>query len=411
MAPPLGKKLFVIHYDGCWGRIRHGSITRADYKGGKLKCLTLDGDILQYMDLRKEVLSLLGEELSSEAEVYMACLISGSFYSITHDDHLMHMWAHLKPAPDKRFHMYVGSKSQNPCKTSSSKTNESYGNELGENIMLGDGLSQDKHLMTTTVATVINDWADVIISGQAFDDAPEMDNDSVTKMVEMPDCEFGEDGNGLSDSSDEDEADRHGFVHKEDYGPIVDLNAGYFSSHSSLEDDAEYVPNESEDEFDSENEGHYAYDDEELTVVKARNEWEMEIEKEGEEEFNSLMRLTENVFEKEENERINDPDPTVRVGELVEGMEWESMNEARACFKKYAIERNFSYKQVKNVKKRIRLVCKDVTCGWKLLASTKADKITVKLRSISGVHTCQADGKNKNSHAFSLGYARIGRFC
>ncbi|KAL5728722.1 hypothetical protein ACHQM5_001772 [Ranunculus cassubicifolius] len=73
--------------------------------------------------------------------------------------------------------------------------------------------------------------------------------------------------------------------------------------------------------------------------------------------------------------------------ELVKGMTWRTMNECRMFFKKYAVERHFSYKQEKNCSRRFELKCLDKTCPWRMKVSRKTNDRTVALRKIEGDHT------------------------
>ncbi|KAF9598593.1 hypothetical protein IFM89_028262 [Coptis chinensis] len=63
----------------------------------------------------------------------------------------------------------------------------------------------------------------------------------------------------------------------------------------------------------------------------------------------SLGKIGSNLFQKEQNqERVNIP----KVGQLVKGMEWRTMEECRKFFKSYGIDNTFSFKHNKNDKKR-----------------------------------------------------------
>ncbi|KAF5205474.1 hypothetical protein FRX31_004939, partial [Thalictrum thalictroides] len=219
------------------------------------------------------------------------------------------------------------------------------------------------------------------------------------------------DGDDLEDKGSEgDEIERLVFDVGESFGPIVSQEAKYYNSES--EDELPVDGDEFHDEVLVAPSSMHAADDSdtdssekedgiiaEKETPKAQANVEHEIPEVGDEEL-KFRELAKNIFEEEDNERDRDSvlEP---IPELVPNMQWRTMKECRLFFRTYAIQKNFTWKQVKNDKKRYKLSCSHKNCGWFIRASTKNDNHTVQLRKYSDLHTCESNASNKNLHCNS----------
>ncbi|KAF9595645.1 hypothetical protein IFM89_001546 [Coptis chinensis] len=76
-------------------------------------------------------------------------------------------------------------------------------------------------------------------------------------------------------------------------------------------------------------------------------------------EIDEFVKSTRNLYEAEDNERIEDPALGTTNFSLTKGMTWRTILECRKFMKDMTIAQKFSFKQKKNDKTRYKLVCKD----------------------------------------------------
>ncbi|KAF5204245.1 hypothetical protein FRX31_006167, partial [Thalictrum thalictroides] len=79
----------------------------AEYKGGRRRNLELDGDELNMIDLKKEIMEFMGEDSTELANaMQLSCVIESCKFELTTDNALMEMWKKLMPAADRKFHIF-----------------------------------------------------------------------------------------------------------------------------------------------------------------------------------------------------------------------------------------------------------------------------------------------------------------
>ncbi|KAF5192108.1 hypothetical protein FRX31_018304 [Thalictrum thalictroides] len=104
----LGVKKFMAHFGGNWENVKPGTTELADYKGGRRRNLELDGDELNMIDLKKEIMEFMGEDSTELANaMQLSCVIESCKFELTTDNALMEMWKKLMPAVDRKFHIFV----------------------------------------------------------------------------------------------------------------------------------------------------------------------------------------------------------------------------------------------------------------------------------------------------------------
>ncbi|KAF6151519.1 hypothetical protein GIB67_016331 [Kingdonia uniflora] len=79
------------------------------------------------------------------------------------------------------------------------------------------------------------------------------------------------------------------------------------------------------------------------------------------EEFDEVDGYTNNIFEEEENELFQDL-PDVQYKELLVGMQWPTIYDAREYLRKFVVIRKFEFNYVKNESYRMRMKCTNENC-------------------------------------------------
>ncbi|KAF6172098.1 hypothetical protein GIB67_029516 [Kingdonia uniflora] len=151
----------------------------------------------------------------------------------------------------------------------------------------------------------------------------------------------------------------------------LDAEEGYYSTHTSLEDDC--IPTQED------------------------------IDK-HDEELRNFVENTQNIFSEE-----GDSTPIKNVvreyDELKIGMVWGNVFEVRTFIRNYAIINNFEYYQVKNENYRLRYKCGDEKCEWMCYVRRNCDGHTMELKSTSNLtHTCRGKAADKNKLAMQDGW-------
>ncbi|KAF6146365.1 hypothetical protein GIB67_020459 [Kingdonia uniflora] len=118
------------------------------------------------------------------------------------------------------------------------------------------------------------------------------------------------------------------------------------------------------------------------------------------EEFDGVDGYTDNIFEWEENELFQDL-PDVQYKELLVGMQWPTIYDAREYFRKFAIIRKFEFNYVKNESYRMRMKCTNENCKWLAFVLRLIDGHTMELKGHHFEHSCEGTlgAKNKMAHA------------
>lgn len=377
VRPLMGKRNFVIHYHGEWGKLIAGKVKVGDYKGGLRKDMELDGDELCLIDLTKDCKNLLGEGFSSKFR--LSCIVKRNEVEIASDQNLLDVWAEMKPEGDKKYHIFISKMSSiQPTRIIPQTCTMPF--ICSTSIQSSPRRSPrfaNVNTSRSTSTTIYNPSSKRSIFPDISSEVALFENEAFMDEFISLDGVDGVD----ADISEDDEAERHECP--TDLGPIVEQDTNYVPNYSSDEDD----------EFNPQNENNGCFSDseeEELNDdVDEDNVFEDSEVKEDD--------VTLDLFKDEDDLRIVDPDPITTAYELVEGMVWPTMEKARNFLKTYAIVKKFTYKQMKNDHTRLRLRCKDPKCNWLLFASLCKDKHSVKLRWVSGTHTCAVDVSNRNS--------------
>ncbi|KAF9625988.1 hypothetical protein IFM89_028374 [Coptis chinensis] len=221
-----------------------------------------------------------------------------------------------------------------------------------EGIQVDEGIQQ-------TAEDVVNDFAELFETGEAFVDAVE-------------EASAQEENNGEVQNDDsEDEEDGKYFEKLQTGGPCVDMRCGYATN---LEEGADDV-------------------------------------------IDSLGLGTSNLYQGEPIPSVEDEDiKEDNKLKLEPGMQWKSMPECRSYLKSLAIQDIFSFKQKQNDTKRYIIYCigedhadKEIVkpCTWKVACSITRDHHTVKLRKFVGTYTCEANGKNHVKQAKAPWVAQV----
>ncbi|KAF5182608.1 hypothetical protein FRX31_027804 [Thalictrum thalictroides] len=103
----LGVKNFLAHFGGNWENAKPRTIELVDYKVGRRMKLQLDGDELNMIDLKKEILKLMGKDSMDPSSIQLSCIIENCLKDHKTDNELMEMWKTLMPAKDRNFHIFV----------------------------------------------------------------------------------------------------------------------------------------------------------------------------------------------------------------------------------------------------------------------------------------------------------------
>ncbi|KAF9597811.1 hypothetical protein IFM89_021896 [Coptis chinensis] len=188
--------------------------------------------------------------------------------------------------------------------------------------------------------------------------------------------------NDVMDDATDDEQDRC-FDMSNGVGPYMTQETCYVSEKESDEEDEDWDYDEEE------------ASDDDISKLELVSEGEMDVDI----QIDEFVKSTRNLYEVEDNERIEDPALGTTNFSLTKGMTWRTILECRKFMKDMAIAQKFSFKQKKNDKTRYKLVCKDPECKWFVNCSRKVDGHTLKLRLFNPTHTCEGDKNNKNVQA------------
>ncbi|KAF9597124.1 hypothetical protein IFM89_015953, partial [Coptis chinensis] len=220
---------------------------------------------------------------------------------------------------------------------------------------------------------------------------------------ELNDGLNGKFNGGLNDelnAGSDDEGDK--YKYDKTFGPIFGswMDGGYDSAENESDDD-EYDPTNSDySDNDLDNDIDLMVVDEEVHNLEEELQGSV---------LANVMGLSRNIYEEDEVAKVVDP-VVEKFGlcELKPKISWPTVEACREFFVTMAIKHRFSFRQVRNDRFKVILVCKEPSCKWTVSASiTKKDMHTFILRKFHDVHTYEADEKNKNTQAKAPWVAKV----
>ncbi|KAF9593185.1 hypothetical protein IFM89_020481 [Coptis chinensis] len=103
MAPLMGGREFILHYNGLWVKMLPGKIKFSDFRGGAQSALVIDGDKMCYLDILKEIKIHIGD-------APMPCvkyINREDLCSFKSDGEILSMWDLIRAERDMKHHLFV----------------------------------------------------------------------------------------------------------------------------------------------------------------------------------------------------------------------------------------------------------------------------------------------------------------
>ncbi|KAF9591730.1 hypothetical protein IFM89_006076 [Coptis chinensis] len=422
----FGKRKFVVHLGGLWKDVTPGLICLADYSAGLRRILTLEGDELNWIDFIKEVQMFVPRKKMSSVQ----CILAGHLCVLGTDQQLMLMWENIMVESDYRFHLFVSYDHQivqgttdnwekdsrimgimpthdsNPIPTPQSNPMPTPQSNPMPTFQSNPMLTpQSNHMPTFQSNPMSSPDSNPMHSPDSspvniFDLTKPINestlNDYVDLTKEIPKkpkrkrklykkkrCNVKD-----FESQSEDE-----YIVE----PTMDPHLESTGEAYVIDIDDETIHVEEEIEFQSQSEDTHDIGANDVDVDKVIDvDREITFEHDIVDNDDEFVKSTRNLYEAEDNERIEDPTLGTTNFSLTKGMTWRTILECRKFMKDMAITQKFSFKQKKNDKTRYKLVCKDPECKWFVNCSRKVDGHTLKLIKIKPTNVVLPPPNSRN---------------